>query len=96
MGEVIEDNINPQFERIDNQFKGVYQRLDRIEATMVTKSYLDDKLADSEGGLTVKLRKEDNKVNRLVSILKGKKVLARTDVKSLREIQVFPSIQRMR
>ena len=86
IAEVIEDNVNPQFEELRND-------IEEIKATMVTKSYLDVKIADLEGGWVVKLRKEDNKVNRLVGILKRKKVIAKTDVKTLNEIQVFPRVR---
>ncbi|MFH1173174.1 MAG: hypothetical protein V1692_01430, partial [bacterium] len=45
---MIEENINPQFEEING-------RLNRMEATMVTKDYLDNKLADIKGELNVEL-----------------------------------------
>lgn len=83
MGKVLEQNITPQFEEIRG-------RLDKIESTMVTKSYLDDKLADLEGNLVGKLRKEDEKVNRLIEVLKNKSVLDDRDVKMLEEFHVFP------
>lgn len=99
LAKVIEDNINPQFEginekfiRVDKQFEGVNQRLTRVEATMVTKSYLDDKLADLGGDLVTKLRKEDAKLNRLVEIMKRKKVLTIDDTNELDEFQVFPRL----
>ena len=97
MGKIIEDNINPQFEsvykqldKISGRLDGVDGRLDRIEATMVTKSYLDDKLADLEGNLISKLRKEDEKVNRLIEILQNKSVLSSEDTKQFQEFQIFP------
>lgn len=83
MGKIIKDNINPQFEEIRD-------RLDKIETTMVTKSYLDDKLADLEGNLISKLRKEDEKVNCLIEILQNKSVLSSEDTKQFQEFQIFP------
>ncbi len=71
------------------------ERLGRIEATMVTKSYLDDKLADLEGHLISKLRKEDEKLNRLVELLANKSILAMEDVAFLRQIEVFPSVSKV-
>ncbi len=71
MGKVIEMNVTPQFDQIytrldgiDQRFDGIDKRFDRIEAVMVTKSYLDDKLADLEGATVVRQRKQDDKVNR--------------------------------
>lgn len=83
VGKVIEQNVNPQFD-------GLRQELDQIRAEMVTKSYLDDKLADLEGSLHGKLRKEDTKVNRLIQILKDKAVLTEEEEKQLAEFQIFP------
>ena len=80
---VIESNVNPQFDEIRTDIK-------EMRSTMVTKSYLDDKLADLEGSVVVRQRKEDRKVNLLIDLLQQKSILAETDVQTLREIQVFP------
>ena len=82
--------VKKGFNSVDKRFDGVEQRLSKIEATMVTKSYLDDKLADLEGSVITRQRKEDHKVNLLIDLLRSKSVLAESDVQTLREIQVFP------
>jgi hypothetical protein len=46
IGEVIEQNINPQFETIRT-------RLDKVETTMVTKDYLDEKLGTVNGKIAI-------------------------------------------
>ena len=51
---------------VDQRFDRVDQRLDRVEATMVTKDYLDEKLADLRGDLVVLTRKEDEDDDALV------------------------------
>lgn len=90
IGQVIEDNINPQFDAVNQRMDKVEKDILDIKVTMVTKSYLDDKLADLEGGLITKLRKEDQKVNRLIEIMQVKSLLTHEDVKHLKELQVFP------
>ncbi|MFA4845963.1 MAG: hypothetical protein WC654_05380 [Patescibacteria group bacterium] len=40
------DNIDRKFENIDRRFDGMDQRFDSIESTMVTKDYLESRLAD--------------------------------------------------
>ncbi|MBT6253882.1 hypothetical protein HOI83_01465 [Candidatus Uhrbacteria bacterium] len=45
------DGIDIRLDRIDGRADGVDGRLSRIESQMVTKSYLDDKLADLRGDL---------------------------------------------
>ena len=76
-------------------FDAVDKRFDKIEADMVTKSYLDNKLADLEGSVIVRQRKEDQKVNLLIDLLQRKSVLEASDVRSLREIEVFPAPPRV-
>ena len=49
----------------------VDKRLNTIESTMVTKDYLDEKLADLRGDLTILIRKEDTKLKTLVEVLQG-------------------------
>ena len=77
--------MNKRFETMDARF-------DAVEAAMVTKSYLDDKLADLEGSVIVRQRKEDKKMNLLVEFLQKKNILEKEEVKALKEIQVFPNI----
>ena len=94
MGKVIEQNVTPTLDDLrgdlDNLRGEMKDEFGKIKSQMVTKSYLDDKLADLEGGLVVKLRKEDAKVDHLVKILKEKKIISDQDVKCLAEFQIFP------
>lgn len=97
MGRVVEDNIIPQFTDIHGELTGirveltdVQKQLYNIDASMVTKAYLDDKLADLEGSVIVRQRKEDQKVNLLIDILQRKSILESTDIQTLKQIQVFP------
>ena len=62
----------------------------KIRATMVTKSYLDDKVADLRGDTVARQRKADEKINHLIEFLYKKKILASYEVENLKEIQVFP------
>ena len=102
VGKVIEENVTPALDRLETRLDGVETRLEgvetrlaRVEATMVTKAYLDDKLADLEGSVIIRQRKEDQKMNRLIDILHEKAVPADSDVASLQEIEVFPSSPRI-
>ncbi|MBI5135680.1 hypothetical protein HZA86_05640 [Candidatus Uhrbacteria bacterium] len=99
VAKVIEDNVNPQFEsanqqfkKIDGQFREVHQRLNKIEATMVTKDYLDEKLGDLRGDLVVLMRKEDTKLRSLVNILRSKNMLNDDDVKRLFTMEPFAQL----
>ena len=90
---VWDDNLEPAFKGVNKEIENVNKKIEAIKgqiAQLPTKSYLDDKLANLEGGLIAKLRKEDEKVNRLAGILKDKKVLSAGDIAELENLQVFP------
>ena len=92
--------LDEKFLRLDEKFQVINNRFEQLEikfddlqksvAQLPTKSYLDDKLANLEGGLITKLRKEDEKLNRLTELLKQKKILTEGDVTELQNLQVFP------
>ncbi len=79
-----------RFDGVESRIGGVESRLDKIESTMVTKDYLDEKLADLRGDLVVLMRKEDTKVKALIEILKERKVLTDEDVKKILSMEPFP------
>jgi arsenate reductase-like glutaredoxin family protein len=66
--------------------------LRKVQATMVTKDYLDDKLADLRGDLTILMRKEDTKLKKLVEKLHAKHVLDDADVRDLAQMEPFPAL----
>ncbi len=68
------------------------ERLNRIEATMVTKDYLDDKLADLKGDLIVLMRKEDAKLKALIEILQRRHVISGDEAKGILSMQPFPQL----
>ncbi|MFA5318687.1 MAG: hypothetical protein WC323_04460 [Patescibacteria group bacterium] len=68
------------------------ERLQKIESTMVTKDYLDDKLTDLRGDLVVLVRKEDTKLKTLVSVLKNKNIISEEDVKTINALEPFPQL----
>lgn len=92
VGKVIEQNITPVLDGMRGDIDGMRGDIEKIKSEMVTKSYLDDKLADIEGQLIGKLRKGDNKVNRLIEVLHNKSVLSNEDVARLNEFQMFPKM----
>ncbi|OGE80986.1 MAG: hypothetical protein A3H72_00920 [Candidatus Doudnabacteria bacterium RIFCSPLOWO2_02_FULL_48_8] len=77
--QVWEHNLEPALQAIH----------DKLEQ-LPTKSYLDDKIANLQGDLTTKLRKEDEKVNRLADILRQKNLISDNDIQELGNLVVFP------
>ena len=63
-----------------------------LTSNMVTKDYLDEKLADLRGDFVVLTRKEDQKLKQLVEILRSKNVLDDSEVKKLFTMEPFPQL----
>ncbi len=79
-------------EQTEKQFKDIKTDITSIKAQMVTKSYLDDKLADLRGDLTLLIRKEDTKLKATVNILADKKVLSKDETKKIFSMEPFPQL----
>lgn len=60
-----------------------------MQVHMVTKDYLDTKLANLEGNLIVLTRKEDQKLHTLVDILHDKQVIDDADVRRVERLEPF-------
>lgn len=71
---------------------GIKQEIQHIKSTMVTKDYLDDKLADLRGDLILLLRKEDVKLKELITILCMKNVIDEKNKKILFSLEPFPQL----
>lgn len=84
--------INEFSNRVDEKFVEVDKRFNKIEATMVTKDYLDDKLADLRGDLVILMRKEDTKVGKLIEVLKRRKVISEAETKEILSMEPFAKL----
>ncbi|HTK60651.1 MAG TPA: hypothetical protein VL283_05625 [Candidatus Baltobacteraceae bacterium] len=84
MSRVIDDNLMPRIEDL------ITEELAPIKATMVTKSYLDDKLADLKSDLVANDRKLEKKTDILVDTLVERRALKPSDVDRLEQARVFP------
>ncbi|MBI5135034.1 hypothetical protein HZA86_02260 [Candidatus Uhrbacteria bacterium] len=75
---VIEDNINPQFETLRTDIQEIRGDIKDIRSTMVTKDYLDEKLA------------QQKQLRSLVDLLQAKQVISSDEAKRLFIIDPFP------
>lgn len=82
--------IDGKFTAIDSRFDAIDTRLTRVEALMVTKDYLDDKLADLKGDLVVLTRREDEALGELVQTLYDRETLTADDVARVNHLRPFP------
>lgn len=86
-------SIDDRFSRIESKMvtkDDLKEALAKMETRLVTKDYLDDKINDLRGDLTVSLRKEDQKVVTLVSVLQARKVLSKKDAQRVMAMELFP------
>lgn len=87
------DGVDAQLKAVDERFDRVESDITVVKTTMVTKDYLDEKLADLKGDLILKLRKTNEKLDFIVSLLRAHAVLSDDDLKRIRtEFQIFPQL----
>lgn len=83
-------HVDDRFLQVDARFTGIDQQLKEMRATIVTKSYLDDKLADLRGDLVVLARKGNVKLQELVEELERRHVLDRETAHRILMLEPFP------
>ncbi len=89
---VFSQEMENRLGKVDQKFDRVEAEIVTIKATMVTKEYLDDKLADMRGNLVELSRKEDSKVGALTEALFEKKVLDKKGKDYILKMGPFPRI----
>jgi len=86
------DGLSTKVDGLTGRVDNITSRVSRIEATMVTKSYLDDKLADLRGDLIVLARKQNTKLNILIESLVSEGVLPRKVADKILALEPFPEL----
>ena len=88
------DGVDKRFDGVDKRFDGVDKRLDDLDARvghlenqMVTKDYLDSKLADLREDFVTAIRREDEKVEVLVGKLREENSLSAVSAQKVLEIK---------
>lgn len=88
----LKDHMAMRVDNIGENVEKLEKRMTRVETLMVTKDYLDEKMADLRGDLVVMMRKEDTKVKSLVDILHKKKVITDGEVTKILRMEPFAQI----
>ncbi len=94
------DSVDEQFQGVAEEFKVVNKRLDGLEKTvgnlektvanLPDKAYLSDKLADIEGPMVSRTRKQEERFNLLVEFLKSGRALSQDQAQRLAQFEIFP------
>ena len=86
--------VDERFSMNDDKFTKIDNRLNSLEGfvrtQMVTKSYLDDKLASKLGDYLAIDKKQEVKINTLVYKLEEKKILSNREATELIRTSPFP------
>lgn len=86
------DKTERRFEKLEEQVSMVGMEQVKMRSEMVTKNYLDDKLADLRGDLVVLTRKEDGKLRLLVEKLHQRQILSDEDKQEIFKMEPFPQL----
>ncbi|MFA6042983.1 MAG: hypothetical protein WCV85_03495 [Patescibacteria group bacterium] len=87
--DTLEARFDGRINGLDTRFSGVEKRLMSVGSQMVTKDYLDGKLADLRGDLTLLTRKEDSKLLAIVDLLYGKRIMTKTERQQIMALEPF-------
>ncbi len=90
--EFLTDNfgeIKNRLEDVESDVSELKTDVGILKTTMVTKSYLDKKIADLKGDFVINLKKEDEKVEKITDKLGNKKIFSSKDVEEIKSIEVF-------
>lgn len=90
------DSVDKRFEAIDEHFEKLEGRVEGLEGQvghlrsgMVTKEYLDDRLADLKADLLETDKKQEEKLNSMVAILTENKTITSLQAERLHEWDAF-------
>jgi hypothetical protein len=84
--------VDKRFEQVDKRFEKLEHRVGGLETRMVTKEYLDEKIADLRGDLILLARKSNTKLSVLVEDLVAEKSLDPTVARRILALEPFPSV----
>jgi hypothetical protein len=86
------NKVEERFKKLEDRFGFIEGRVGKVELGMVTKDYLDRKMAEQHGDIISVINGVDHKTFVLVDTLANKKVLSRQEAKSLKQLKPFPKI----
>ncbi|MBU4332430.1 hypothetical protein KKD19_01565 [Patescibacteria group bacterium] len=87
------DHVEQRLEKkIDHVEQRLEKKIDHVDNQMVTKDYLDEKLADLKGDTVVRDRKIDEKALIANRALRRKGLLVQEEERRIIELKIFPTL----
>lgn len=87
---IFSESVDKRFENIESDIGSMKFEIGSIKSQMVTKSYLDDKLADLKGDLIAVIRKQGVKVGALITTILGNNGMTIDQANHLLGLSPFP------
>lgn len=97
------DSMDKRMDSVDKRMDSMDKRMDSMDKRMATKEdvgklrsdmidFIDKKFFDLKGDLIVIIKKQDKKINELITILPSKNVLSDKEAKALLRLGPFPTV----
>lgn len=87
----LKNELKNDISSLSTEVTSLSTKVARIESSMVTKSYLDEKLANIKGDNVSLIRKEDDKVNAIIEELDTQHTLPKASITTIKSHHVFPA-----
>lgn len=88
----IKPSFDDVYKKIDHVEQRLEKKIDHVDNQMVTKDYLDEKLADLKGDTVVRDRKIDEKALIANRALRRKGLLVQEEERRIIELKIFPTL----
>lgn len=85
-------SIDGKISNMQSDITSIKSEIGWIKSNMVTKDFLDEKIADLRGDLVVLVRKEDTKLLKLVDILKERKLISAEEATVVLSMEPFAKL----
>ncbi|MFA4955200.1 MAG: hypothetical protein WC641_07885 [Patescibacteria group bacterium] len=82
--------IRGEIKEMKGEIAGTKGEITGIKSTMVTKSYLDEKLADYYGYTVSMMRREDQKLNVFLEVAVDERAIGKHGAQKVKAVKVFP------
>ena len=83
--------MEEKFSDIKTEIAGMKSEMGIMKSEMATKDYIDKKFNNLKGDNVELIRKEDAKVDQVVTELEGNQVLPKESIASIKQFHVFPA-----
>jgi hypothetical protein len=96
LGRMVAEGFNEVNEKFDKKFTELDVKIEGLRKginKLPDKEWVSDELGQLKGSVILRIRDEDKKVNLLIELLHKKNILEDHEIKQLKSIKVFPTVE---